>query len=315
MRKFALALALAALALSGPAVAQDPGQSVYELEDVVVQPRLLDQATREFVGEVSWPAARRGPARWREGICVGAANFRPEIAQFIVDRVSDRAREIGLRPHTPPCHPFILIVGAEDGQAMANELVAQRPRLFDPGGAGMRPGGGALRAFREGERPVRWWHVSAPIDSDTGELAVRLPGLFVQSPDPTTTVMGYAPQVRSTYASRLATPLEDQLKRSFVIVDADLVGDVTLDQLADYIAFVTLAQVDPEADLSRFDSILNLFAENGEASALSAWDRAYLSGLYEVDPGYVGRGAQTSALERAILAAYRAGESDTETNR
>lgn len=308
-----LALALTGLLLAAPVTAQDSGQTPYRLDDVVVQPRLLDQATREFVGQVSFPAARRGPARWQEGICVGAANFRPEIAQFIVDRVSDRAREVGLRPHTPPCHPFILIVGADDGEAMADDLVAQRPRLFDPGGAGMRPGGGALRAFRDGERAVRWWHVSAPIDSDTNELAVRLPGLFVQSPDPEMSVMGYAPQVRSTYASRLATPLEDQLKRSFVIVDADLVGDVTLDQLADFIAFVTLAQVDPEADLSRFDSILNLFSENGEGATLSAWDRAYLSGLYEVDPGYVSRGAQTSALERAILAAYRAGQADEDS--
>ena len=303
-----LALALSALVLGVPALAQDNSRQPYRLDDIVVQPRLLDRATREFVGQVAFPAARRGPARWQEGICVGAANFRPDIAQFIVDRVSDRAREVGLRPHTPPCHPFILIVGADDGEAMANELVAQRPRLFDPGGAGMRPGGGALRAFRSGERAVRWWHVSAPIDSDTGDLAVRLPGLFVQSPDPEMTVMGYAPQVRSNYASRLATPLEDQLKRTFVIVDADLVGEVTLDQLADFIAFVTLAQVDPEADLSRFDSILNLFSDNGEGSRLSAWDQAYLSGLYEVDPGYVSRGAQTSALERAILAAYRAGE-------
>jgi hypothetical protein len=116
-----------------------------------------------------------------------------------------------------------------------------------------------------------------------------------------------APIVRRNFASRLREPHLDVMKRSFVIVDVDRLDGVTLEQLADYVAFVALAQIDPEADLSRFDSILNLFQPGGmQTSGLSPWDRAYLDGLYDMRTGFVGRGAQTRALARSILDAYTA---------
>lgn len=301
-----IAVALAAVLMQDPPApaAQDP---VYRVEDVVVEGRRLDQAAREYVGAVAYPMRDRGPARWNEGVCVGVANFSPEVAQYLADRVSDVARSLGLRGHEPPCNPSILIIGGDDGAAMADALVAERPRIFNPGGAGMQAGNAALRDFRTGERPVRWWHVSAPFNSNTGDFAVRIPGHFVQTASAEGTVMGYAPQIESTSASRLAEPLEDRLLRSFVIVDVDLLEGVSLEQLADYVAFVALAQVDPEADLTRFDSILNLFSDRSTPAGFSPWDEAYLAGLYSMRPGYVSRGAQTDALGRSILDAYRAG--------
>ncbi|HEV7227981.1 hypothetical protein [Brevundimonas sp.] len=301
-----IAIALAAVLVQDPPpAAQDP---VYRVEDVVVEGRRLDLAAREYVGAVAYPARDRGPARWEEGVCVGVANFSPEVAQYLADRVSDVARSLGLRGHEPPCNPSILIIGGDDGAAMADALVAERPRIFNPGGAGMQAGNAALAAFRSEQRPVRWWHVSAPFNSNTGDFAVRIPGHFQQTanPDAKGTVMGYAPQIESTSASRLAEPLEDRLLRSFVIVDVDLLEGVTLEQLGDYVAFVALAQVDPAADLTRFDSILNLFSDRSTPAGFSPWDEAYLAGLYSMRPGYVSRGAQTDALGRSILDAYRA---------
>ncbi len=40
------------------------------------------------------------------------------------------------------------------------------------------------------------------------------------------------------------------------------------------------AQIDPDADMSAFPSILNVFHDPGVAAGLTDWDMAYLSGLY-----------------------------------
>lgn len=303
-------LAAATLLVQDPQAPPPPDPApIYRVEDVVVEGRRLDEAADLYVDQVVAPARGRGPARWDEGVCVGVANFSGEIAQYLADRVTDLARELGLRGHEPQCNPSILIIGAADGADFARELIEERPRLFIVGGAGMDRGRGGLEAFRTGERAVRWWHVSIPVDDETGQIAVRLPGdysLTYSAQNPRRSMEeNFAPQTRRTFASRLREPQRDVMKRSFVIIDADMLGSVTLEQLGDYVAFVSLAQVDPEADLSRFDSVLNLFRQGGGATGLSAWDKAYLEGLYSLQPGYVGEGAQTSALSRSILAAYR----------
>jgi hypothetical protein len=304
------ALALGLLATAGSSAAQETGE-IYRVEDVVVIGQRLNEAAALFVDQVADPAGDRGTARWDDGVCVGAANFTPEVAQYLVDRVSDMVRELGLRAHEPPCHPSILIIGTTDGAGFARELVGKRRQLFIVGGSGMDQGRAALARFQSGEAPVRWWHVSVPVDDETGQVAVRLPGMHSIRPSPDNPFgrlmeEAHAPQVRRNFASRLRQPLRDVMKRSFVIVDVDRLDGVTLEQLADYVTFVSLAQVDPDADLSRFDSILNLFKPERRAESLSEWDMAYLQGLYTVRQGYVGTQAHASALSRSILEAYQA---------
>lgn len=299
----ALTLALSSASQDPPVAAQDP---VYQVEEIIVEGRRLDDAATLFVRQVAAPVRGRGAARWDEGVCVGAANFSPEVGQYLVDRVSDVARELGLRGHEPPCEPSILIIGASDAAAMADEMVEMRPRLFIVGGSGMDQGSGALRTFRTTDAPVRWWNVSLPLDADTGDVGVRLPGqagATVNLVDGS--VMSYAPIISRTTASRLREYLRDVMKRSVIIIDVDQTGQVSLAQLADYVSMVALAQVDPEADTHRFESILNLFENPELAQGLSAWDMAYLRGLYTVQPGHVGQAAQSDALSAAILRAYR----------
>jgi len=288
------------LAPQDPPVAETSQDPAYRVEDIVVEGRRVDRAARAFIAEVARPPNDRGPARWAGSVCVGAANFSPAVAQYLVDHVSDVAESLGVRAEEPGCDPSILIVGAADGAAMADHLVSEKPQVFWPGGAGMNYSRSSLRDFRTGDRAVRWWHVSAPVISDTGELAVRLPGMSSADDSPT----GFAPWIVSTSASRLREQVEDQMKRSIIVVDVDMLEGVGLDQLGDYIAFVALAQVDPDVELTRFESVLNLFSDRPTTGRFSPWDEAYLSGLYSMRPGYVSRGAQIDALGRSIVEAY-----------
>ena len=117
-----LALALAAGLLSQtPGQVQEPaGSAVAQLGDVVVEGRRLRSVVQNFVGEVAAPATGdRGPARWNGPVCIGVVNLRAEVAQYIVDRASDVARELGLEAGEPGCAANVLIIAAADGQAVA----------------------------------------------------------------------------------------------------------------------------------------------------------------------------------------------------
>jgi len=151
----ALTLTLAAQdpAAPPPAATQE---APTRLEDVTVTGRSLDRLIENFVAEVAEPNRRRGLARWNRSICVGVANLRQETAQYIVDRVSTVAEDVGLTPGGPGCAPNLLVVATDDGGAAARSLVAERRQAFRMGGSGMDRGMSALRDFQETERPIRW---------------------------------------------------------------------------------------------------------------------------------------------------------------
>src|SRR5690606_27582460 len=229
-------------------------------------------------------------------------------AQYVVDRISTVAEDLGLEPGAPGCSPNILIVATDDGSALARTLVEDRRRAFRMGGAGMDRGGTALEDFVQTERPVRWWQMAVPIDSVTGLRATRLPGECLGA---CTAVADLAPQIPVFAASRLRTQIVDRLTRSIVIVDIDEVAGLSALQLADYIAMVTLAQIDPDADTRGYASILNVFHEPDSVDQLMDWDIAYLNGLYASEGNAVSRLSNRQEIVSAIHRAHsdlRAGE-------
>lgn len=257
-----------------------PQQEAVDLGDVTVTGRPLESLIRDFVNEVAAPNRNRGIARWNRTLCVGVANLRREPAQYIVDRVSTVAEDLGIEPGEPGCTPNVIVVASDDPDTLAAQLVGERQRAFRMGGTGMDRGGVALNAFVESDAPVRWWQVSMPTDSETGARAVRIPG---ECRDPCETALDYAPIISTFAASRLTSQIVDYIFRTIVILDVDQVSRVSGQQLADYVAMVTLAQIDPEADTSRYASILNVFDDPDAAAGLTDWDQAYLTGLYDAE--------------------------------
>ena len=201
----------------------------------------------------------------------------------------------------------ILIIGTTDGASFTREFVEMRPRLFRVGGSGMDRGRAAFEDFTSSDRPVRWWHVSMPTDSETGQRTVRLPGEMRPMPnlDPRQDALGYAPITRVPVASRIQSSVEDRMMRSFVIIDVDKLGGVSLAQLGDYVAMVALVQVNPDAETGRYETILNLFEQPDSIAGLSGWDRAYMEGIYATRPGRISTMAQVQSITQAILSAYR----------
>lgn len=281
---------LSQLADQGRQVESD--QSATELSDIVVQGRRIDQRVSGFIDEVIAAPSGRGPARWRDSICVGVANIRGEAAQYVVDRVSQVALEVGLEIGEPGCRPNILIIGSADGAGMARGLVEARPRVFWPGGSGMNRSRAALEAFQSGDAPVRWWHISVPVDSQTGTRAVRMP----DDDEPI--------RIERTTSGRLRTTIRNDLNRVIIILDVAKTDGMNFRQIADYAAMVAFSQVDPDADTSGYDSVLGLFSHSSSVEGLTDWDMAYLKALYAAELNQ-GSAIQQTGEVRGLMARER----------
>lgn len=265
-----IALTLAAANVGGQSPPQElstPPQDVpaIQLEEVVVEGRRLREAVDRFVDEIVAPPVGRGPARWNRTVCVGVVNIRGQAAQALADQVSRVALQAGLDIGEPGCNPNILVIVTDDGRSLARSLVERNPRVFRPQYSGAARSSEALELFQETSAPVRWWHVSMPVVRGTGLPGVRMPG-------------GAPPVIPGE--GRLRSPLQNDLLKAFVIIDVNAVEGRDVRGLGDYVGMVALAQIDPEAETSAYDTVLNLFDTAAPALSLTDWDLSYLNALY-----------------------------------
>jgi hypothetical protein len=257
-------------------------------EEIVVRGRRMSEVreelrnyVNEFVVAIAKQPPGRGFARWQGHVCIGVDNLQKDAAQYIVDHISHVAEYVGLEPGEPGCTPQVTIIFTIDGKAMATYMVENRRRVLQPAGglAGMNLGVDALDAFAQSDRAVRWWHVSLPVDSRIGTNAIRT----ADDKAAAVTDEETAPVISVAGPSRIHSGIRDDLMRVFIIVDSKRLMGTTWQQLADYLAVVSLAQIDPSASPAGFDSILNVFSNPAAYSGLTVWDRSYLRALYSFD--------------------------------
>lgn len=264
---------------AAPQAEQDPAPSV--VDDVIVEGQRTREAAETFVRSVAAPVRGRKAAVWGDSVCVGVGGMQPEPARYMVDRISDWAASVGLGIEAPGCQPDIFVVATGDGDATARELVRSRPREFRTGVGESDRGGTALSVFQNSGRPVRWWHVSLPVNVDTGAPMARLPGQapFVAPPE-MRRPGEFGSQASIVAPSRLTDESRDVLMQAIIVLDTSALDLADFGQVTDYIALVALAQIDPDARPAR-PSILNLFQPGvAQEETLSRWDRAYLKALY-----------------------------------
>lgn len=277
-----------AIALTAPTavMAQTPGAATPQetpVEGIVVLGMPLRDQVETFVDEVTAPPPGRGPARWNErsGVCVGVVNLARATAQIMADRVSDVAGGLGLRVGEPGCSPNIIIIATDDAPGLTRAMVERSPNAFRPDYAGAARSVRELELFTASDRAIRWWHVAMPVVRDSGAPAVRLPG-------------HNAPFVPG--GGRLTTEIRNRLLRAYVVIDIDQAEGLTLNQLSDYVAMVSLVQIDPDARVDGFNTILNVINDPTSASALTDWDQAYLSSFYDVELNQQNPAAQAGAI-------------------
>lgn len=282
-----LMAAVALFALS-TASGQQPGEPEPQSDIVVTGVR--PEQIQAFVEQVSAvPPSVDQIARWDDDICVSLAGLGAAQGQIVVDQISLRAHAVGLRPGATGCRPNVFVYFAANGNNFARQLLAERQSLFayyhEEGIATL--GQAALSSFVETPRPVRWWHVVQTRGADGHRLGSEQAG---NGSPPPPTEPGRPPDadslsgvqaVRST-GSRVRAAERQDFNRVVVIVDGTQIEGIPVESIADYIAMVTLAQIDPEAQTREYPTILNLFSDNPDdvSFVMTNWDQAYLSGLY-----------------------------------
>jgi hypothetical protein len=267
------------------------------VDEVVVRGRRMSEIESDlrihagkFVEEVAKPPAGRGYARWHKRVCIGVHNLRPDAAQYIVDRISQVAAELGLDPGEPGCNPNVVVIFTAAGKETATYIAEHYPALLRPSGEGGRQLGlAALQEFEASDRAVRWWHVSMPVDARHGTPAGRLPQDEQR-----------APVVSVSGPSRIHSGIRDDMRLALIVVDGKKLTGATWQQLADYLAVVSLAQIEPATNPAAFDSILNLFNNPAAYSGLTDWDRSYLHALYAFDQERMPR-LQVNELESEMV--------------
>lgn len=276
---------------------QPAAQDATRIDDIVVSARRDADQIRSFLDDISLPERSLNTARFFNKVCVGVVNLRPDAAQLIADRVSLVAEEVGLEAGEPGCTPNILVIATNDGAGLARGLVERKRRAFDPGGSGMVRNRSALEAFQSGDDAIRWWHVAVPVDSHTGQRAVRLPG-------------EEAPMITGV-TSRLRTELRHDISRVIVILDMNRLEGLHFGQVADYISMVSLSQVDAGGNFAGYDSILAMLADNRQIQTMTEWDEAYLKALYGAELNQVTKSRQQGEIARLM---ERSRPTDTQTD-
>jgi hypothetical protein len=277
-----LAAVAALLAFQASAQNPEPAQSTQVVEEILVRGQRLSELefdlpsyVRDFIAEVVALPPGGGFARWHRKVCVGVHNLDTRAAQYIADRISYLADDVGLKPGEPGCRPDVIIIFTTDANELASYMVENEPLAFRPGGGEccMQLGLGPLDEFAHSDKAVRWWHVSTPVSAMTGERAIVMPQ----------DESGKYPVISVAGPSRIHNGIRDELHHVIIIVDGTKLGGTTWQQIGDYLALVSLAQIDPNADPSAFDSILNLFTNRAAYSGLTDWDRSYVEALYAIN--------------------------------
>lgn len=289
-------LILGSFLLSTGGETQDP---VTDLPDVVVRGTPVTISSAEtFVDRISTrPFGALTLGRWESPICPEIINLEGEKPEIILRRLRARAAEAGAPVGGSDCRPNISIVLTADGTITAKDFVNQAPRFFRVSPGRTQGNRADLDRFMNSEAPIRWWHTSGLYDTNRQA--------FISTSGSTPSVVNTDGNVYFNQDRRQA------FLSALIIVDVSQLRSIDLTTLADYLAFVVLAQVEPQPAIVSFPSILNLWEEGNNLTALTAWDMGYLRGLYTAKVRISGSGTavetgyQQTEIARTVLASAR----------
>jgi hypothetical protein len=248
-----------------------------QVEVVVTAPR--DGArnqVRGFVRALTGPGRYAALPRWSKVVCPGVVGMDATHARALNDRIGRVALDLGLRVGEPGCSANVVIYFVPDGDAAAATLAGRHGPVSSLTGTRQ-----AVRDFVEQARAVRWWYAtSRSVDGFAIRRDGDPSGIRPSQPDGAAPVYSNAVRVRD--ASRLRSNTQENFAGVLIVVDAHRTANLRFRALADYIAMISLAQINPNADTSDAPSILNLFTEAAgpKSDTLTEWDSAYLRGLY-----------------------------------
>jgi hypothetical protein len=313
----------AAAALTLISMCPASAQETYSSEDIIVTGRRVREMAEAYAGAVALaPEAADQYARWNFRLCPSVAGLAPADAQNLIDHIARRAHEVDVETERTGCQPNLVIIFTPDPGRLAQEIVDTRRDLmgYYTEDEVITAGREALDDFVHTPRAVRWWHVSRTVGADGRPLGGSTSragrgdgGAVAAASGGSGADIGAAIRggtgftgvdtVRSNGTrSRRAT--RQDLNFALVLVDSARAAEAPPMAMADYLTMAALVQLDPGANMSAYPTILNLFAERPPGAVaptgLTAWDIAYLQGLYASRREAASARQQRTAIARRI---------------
>ena len=184
---------------------------------------------RNYVKNIARPVQGRQISRWNEPICIGFDGIGDKYASFIKGRILNLAQSIKLPVRDPGCQVNLYITLTDHADALAKAMIEARPKMV-----GNVNHDGLLQpsivTALEAPRTVRWMTASETVKSEGSPFGTA----------------------NMTYSDSLIRPgtREDVVSKT-IIIDETKLKDVTLLQLADYIAYVAVTTPDLSTNFFR----------------------------------------------------------------
>lgn len=237
--------------------------------------------------------------RYQTPLCLSVQGMGDVMGPAIERRIKANAREAGLPDNPDPdCATNALVLVTDDKAALIERLRKTQPRIFEP--AAQR----ATRAALRRNDPAIVWSLQRQTAPDGQRLP---PGVDGPKRAPMTGIAydNGGEQVPFTFGvqpSRLSIPFSLERYLTVMVFEARDLDGVHMNQFADYATMRIMIDPQPRVRLEteKADTILTLFdGEPDEAPiGLTALDRAFMRGIYELAPNAPG-----SRLESFVLAA------------
>jgi len=256
-------LLLGAPLIPGAALAQAASPAVYSSTQ-----RDQDETTSRHMVETVLKTSytdNEQYVRWKQAICPHVSGLAPAAALVIERRVRAVATQVGapVDPSTA-CVPNISIIATTDPQASLLSIAKTSPYLV--------LGGDQQSTVRY---PVQAWYATWKTNYKgvkTIDIPDRISG----------TTQTYTP----SNLSRLGTGRKPEMATVTVLADTKVLIGMTLGELADYMALLTLTQTAQYGACQPVETIANLMVPACPAAnkphKLSHADIALLTALYEV---------------------------------
>ena len=255
----------------------------------------------QFVDRMGVGAGDRPVARWAAAICPGVQGLEPRLAERVEARIRAAAAAAGVRAAPAGCDANIVVQFTTDAGPVMRRIALRAPRYMEGIAVADRS------ALFEGRAPVRWVY-STDTRSAHGIAATQGGATFatIDGGEGGGSAFGSIPTIMNYNSSMVSTQTARIITGAAVVVDANLAAGRLLDSVADYVAFVALAEVRPN-DPAPEDSILTLFRDSGGAQALTGWDSAFLTALYRIPLDRMGRRHRGMLVSELVAAARDAG--------
>jgi hypothetical protein len=276
-------LALFAMAFGAAAAEQSAAPKSDALQEVTVSARRIELEKRvsKFVYQIAATEnGAEGLARWKApAVCPLVSGLPLKDGEFILERLSEIARTAGVPlADKENCHPNLYVLVTDQPEELLRGM-EQRNRGFtfgydDSSYPPTETQAYVVDQFIKTARPVRVWYNSTEKDIwGNPPSYCKFDGILVRC----------SPGIAG--GSHIVLSATWVISSAFVIVDQHRLHEVTLGQLADYVAMEGFAKLKPGARLDDAPTILKLFdgAPQAAPAAMTQWDQTFLKSLYSTE--------------------------------